>query len=1105
MENYKERVEISCFTKMSEMKGISSVREYIDEAKKRGWKAIGITDINSTQAFNEAHEYLKRDEENELKLIYGVKAKFINEEKNTTNDITILIKEQKGIKNLYTILSNAFCNESGGEILIHRSQLDKYREGLLYGACEIKENIDEIKFYDFIQIEPLNREINKKIIEHGEKNNILVIASSKPLFVNKDDAICSEILNYSKGIKPCEVDNERYLYTTEEMLEKFNYLDKELAKKIVIDNTNILADMCEEINPNGIWKFEINYPKIENSKEILKELCYKKVHNIYGEEIPEQVEERLALELNSIIENGYETIYLIARDCVKKSNELGYPVGSRGCVGNSLVAFLLGITDFNPIDYNLPFEMFAGNFFDKEPDIDLNFSAEVTQKIYEYIAEKYGKDRIIYCGTIGTIAERTAEQMIKKYTEDLGCEIDENRKKELIYKLAGIKRRTGIHPGGFFILPENKDINEYTPIEFYKFNDKSIVKTHMEYHDIWRSRLYKFDILSHDTPTILKRLQDITKIDYKEINLNDRETLATFLNCGDENYEISTKGIPEFGSKFMINMVKDTKPKNFNDLVCLVGLAHGTETWFYNAEYLIKNDNIPIQMVISNRDDVMNFLIDKGIEKEIAFEIAELIRKGKASSTRKTYSTEKWNKYKEILIKHDIPEWYIRSCEKIKYLFPKAHTISYTRDALRIAWYKVHYPEAFYKVYFEVKGCIDINKYTNKKQIERKINYLKELDETVHDFKHSDEINDLEILLEMYNRGIIQDKKRETDDYDLINSIAIGEYCREIGHKFNTEELAVLVYRNKRMTIYEKIAKYIDLINNYPDMEVIERFNCKHYVSVKDMISNEIERLDELDGKLREKEDGVVYYAEMFDACTRKWERQWSAIDSLTTSFKDIDREVEGFIDEYNETLAYRISKRYLNGNHPTITAEYQVIDNQRVLTNIYEFDNNFLDIDSIFVNIPTPFKKGDLLTAWNDTPYRKGILANNKDVFVLDWLCTWRENINERLAKGNCDSSDMIGYGYYMYEDSDEFVCDHKWDYDSFEYYEGELKGIYRTLKAISSFIKNKISLELFVHVYEEFKVENRSSFLDWYNDEGLKLAGCSEEDILRYRGKKD
>ena len=1145
----KERVEIGCYTKMSEMKGISSVKEYIDEAKKRGWKAIGISDINSVQAFVEAQEYLERDEENQLKIIYGVKARFIDDENlNEINNIIILVKEQKGLKNLYTILSNAFSNKPEGENLIYRSQLDKYRDGLLYGTFglngevykklyykEQNEQLDEkIKYYDFIQIEPIYnakkrdrrphiigvriidetiklQEINKNLIELGEKNNVLVVASSNSLFVNKEDSICNEILNHSKGILDCEYDNERYLHTTEEMLEKFNYLDNEKVEKIVIDNTNNLADMCEEINPISRIESEERYPEIENSKEIIKDECYKNVHNIYGKELPKEVKERLELELNSIIENGFETIYLIANDCVKKSNELGYPVGARGCVGNSFVAFLLGITDYNPIDYDLPFEIFSGKNYDKEPDIALNFSREICEEIHEYIKGKYGRDNVIYCGTVGTIAEKTAAQMVENYSDDLEFSIDEKRKKEIIEKIVGIKRTTGVHPGGIFIIPKNKDINEFTPIYHYKFNNKSLIKTHMDYHLIRKNGLYIFDVLSNDTQTILHRLKLLTNVDYKEIDLNDKETLAIFLNAGNEKYEISTKGIPEFKTKFMIDMLKLAKPKSFFDLICLNGLAHGTDTWCYNAEYLIKSINIPIQNLISNRDDIMNYLISKGIEKNIAFDITDFIRKGKAAGAKKyNYIDQKndrneklleqWNEYKEIMTKHDIPEWYIKSCKKIKYLFPKAHSIGYTVDAFRIAWYKVHYPEAFYKVYFEIGSNIDTKKHTNKEQIERKIIQLEEQVETELNLKYTYEIEDLKILLEMYNSGIIKEEIRKKDDYDLINSRAIGEYCREIGHKFNTEELAVLVYRNKKMDITEKIEKYKDLIENYPDMEVIERINCEHYDSVKSMIKQEIERLQNLRTKLCENEDGVIYTYEMHYTSTREWDKPWKSLENIKTSFFEIDKEIEEYIEEFNDVLAYRVRKKYLDGSNPTITAEYQVFNKRKILTNFYDSENNFLDIDNIFLNIPTPFKKGDLLVSWNNIPYRKGLLVDNKDVFVLDWLCTWKEGLNETLAKGNYDSSDMIGYGYYMYEDSNKFVRDHKWEYDSFEYYEGELKGIYRTLQAISSFMKNKISLELFVHACEEYKSENRRSLLDWYTEDGLKLAGCSENDIYKY-----
>lgn len=1137
MEKYKERVEIGCYTKMSEMLGISSVKEYIDEAINRNWCAIGITDLDSTQSFIEAQEYIEKNQIKNLKLIYGVKTRFIDDnskDENEINEIIILVKEQKGLKNLYTLLSN--------ENIIFRSQLDKYREGLLYGTYGINgevykkiydknesEELNKIvKYYDFIQIEPVYnakkkvrgdyitkirnidetskiQEINKKIIELGNNNNILVIASSNPLFIKKEDSICNEILNHSKGIIDCECNNERYLHTTEELLEKFNYLDKEMAIKIVTDNTHRIVEMCEEVKPINIEKLKKDYPKIENSKNIIKDECYKKAHDIYGKELQKNISDRLELELSSIIENEFETIYLMASDAVKKSNELGYLVGYRGSIGNSFVAFLLGITECNPIDYNLPFEIFAGKNFDSEPDIDLNFSNEIVNEIHEYISEKYGKSNVIHCGTIGAIAEKTAKQMIEKYSEDLNYEIEEKKKHELVDKLIGIKRCTGVHPGGIFILPEGRDIKEFTPVESYKVNDKSIIKTHMDYHSIWQSGLYKFDILSHDTLTILHRLKEITQINPKDIDLNDKETLSIFVNAGNEKYEISTRGIPEFGTKFVINMLKESKPKNFNDLICIDGLAHGSGTWTWNAEWLIKNKCISINKVISNRADIMNFLISNGIKRETAFEIEEFVRKGKAhrkcSKESRKEILEQWNEYKEIMKKNNIPEWYIESCENIQYLFPKAHAIGYTINAFRIAWYKVHYPKAFYKVYFEIKGNIDINKYNCKKQVERKIKQLENLDESEEISKYNEEIYELKLLLEMYNRGIKEDIKREADDYDLINSRAIGDYCRQIEHKFNIEELAVLVYRNKRMDIDEKIVKYKDLIDNYPDMEVIKRINCNHYDNVKDMIKNEIERLNVLKNKLVKKEEGVIYSYDQYYTSIRKWDRSCNYLENLRTTFEDIDKEIAEYIEEYNDTLKYNVSKRYLNSDEPTITAEYQVINNKRILTNIYDSKNNFLDIDNIFVNIPTPFKKGDLLVSWDDIPYREGLCINNKDVFVLDYLCTWRKGLNEYLAEGNYDSSDMVGYGYYMYDDSDEFICDDKWNYDNFEYYEGELKGIYRTLKAISSLMKNKIELELFVQAYEKFKIENRISLIDWYTEDALKLAGCSESDIARYK----
>ena len=346
-----------------------------------------------------------------------------------------------------------------------------------------------------------------------------------------------------------------------------------------------------------------------------------------------------------------------------------------------------------------------------------------------------------------------------------------------------------------------------------------------------------------------------------------------------------------------------------------------------------------------------------------------------------------------------------------------------------------------------------------------------------------------------------EEKKRE--EYELINSLSIGEYCRKIKHKFNTEELSVLIYRNKRMSIDEKISKYEELIKNYPDMEVIERINCKHHDSVKELIKGEIKRLQELKAKFLKQEDTVVYFFEAYYKSTRKWDNHIIIQNNIMATYREIDEAIAKEIEEYEDIIAYRIYKKHLIRNNPIITAEYQVINNKRILNNIFDSENDFLDIDNIYIKIPTPFKKGDILATWDYVPYRKGIDAKNEDVFVIDYMSTWQKGLDELLAEGNRDSSDMIGYGYFVIEDSNKVIFDNKWNYDSFEYFKGKLDGKYRILKAISSLIKNKISIELFLDAYEEFKIENRINMGNWYTKEGLKLAGFSDDDIKKLKSE--
>ena len=1027
----KNRVKLCCHTKMSKLQGINSAKEYIEEAMKRGYKFIAITDVDSTQAFFEAYEYLKSNIDNQdFKVIYGAEMHFKNEKiEHNIYTIYIYVKEQRGLKSLYKLISKAYKNIINGIPIIYKKDLEEYRDGLLFASIgdkgEIYQRLDSymiddvINFYDFIGIfaETFDKNRIIKINELCKKYNKTLIGTSECDFINKDDYKCNEILNFYKKSTNIEYGNSKYFQTADELLNSFNYIEN--AKEIVIDNPKKIAEKIEKID---LIPHKIENLKIDLADRIIAKKCYDKAKEIYGNQLSKEVKDRLELKLQSIRKNNFDSIYLLSSELVKYSNELGYKVGSRGSVGNSFVAFLLGITEINPLKYNLPFEFFAGKDYDKEPDIDLNFSGKITDKIFVYLQRKYGKDRIIWGGT----------------------------------------------------------------------------------------ELYKYDILGYDYLTMLYELEKKTNVDSNTIKLDDKETLKMFLHANDKSYSISTIGVPEFGTTFVKKMIEISKPRNFNDLICISALSHGTGTWTYNASSLIEKEHKKVDEVISNRADMFNYLIKHGIEKSTAFDIVEFVRKGNASRIQNLFKNnmdrykilnEKWNKYKKILQEYNIPEWYIKSAEKIKYMFPKSHTIGYTINAFKIAWYKVHYPKEFYKVYFKIKSDLDINDYYCKRTVMTELNRLYDLKE-IHDnniefdydYINDDKIKDLELILEMFNRGILKEKVEIKDDYNLINSRAIADYCRSIKHKFNTEELAVLVYRNQRMSLEEKIDKYNDLIKNYHDMEVIERINCKHYSSVKTMIKDEIQRIKILNKKLIQDDENCIYTWTEFNKSTQKYEHSGD-IEHTFKTYKEAFKNIMEYIKEYDDTISFRITKKYFDKRKEKIFADYNVENKKAILVNISESNKTFLDINQIFLNIPTPFKKGDILISNNSTMCSYG---ESNDIFVLEYLCTWRKNLERYLANGNYDSSDMIGYGYFFINDNTtEFVREHKWDYDSFEYYDGELTGRDRILKDISSFVKGKIELELFIHAYDVYKTEFKNNMPNFYTDEGLKLAGMTDIDI--------
>ena len=611
--------------------------------------------------------------------------------------------------------------------------------------------------------------------------------------MDPQDEVYRRILEAGQGYQDADMQAPLYLRTTEEMLEEFKYLGEEKAYEVVVTNTNKISDMCERISPISPEKCP---PHIPGCEEDIKNIAYKKAHELYGDTLPEIVQTRLDKELNSIISNGYSVMYIIAQRLVWKSNADGYIVGSRGSVGSSLVAFMSGITEVNSLkphyrcpnckysefeDYgvgngfdlpdkdcpkcghklakdgmDIPFETFLGFNGDKEPDIDLNFSGEYQAKAHKYTEVIFGKGTTFKAGTIGTIAEKTAFGYVKKYFEERNIPINRAETQRLATGCTGIKRTTGQHPGGIIVVPKGREIYEFCPVQHPADDPNSdIITTHFDYHSIDQN-LLKLDILGHDDPTVIRMLQDITGIDPTKIPLDDKETMSIFsstkaLGVSPEQIhsQVGSFGIPEFGTKFVRGMLVDTKPTTFDELIRISGLSHGTDVWLGNAQSLIDQGVVTLQEAICCRDDIMIYLIKKGVPPNHSFKIMETVRKGKALK-----DPAKWEEYKALMKEHDVPDWYIKSCEKIKYMFPKAHAAAYVTNAFRIAWFKVHKPLAYYAAYFSIRAdefdsdCMIFGK-------EKVKNKMKEIDlqgnnATVKD-KNMYAI--LELVLEMYERG----------------------------------------------------------------------------------------------------------------------------------------------------------------------------------------------------------------------------------------------------------------------------------------------------------------------------------------------------------------
>mgnify|MGYP004651218743 FL=1 len=739
--------------------------------------------------------------------------------------IIIIAKNYVGLKNLYKLVSYSHLNYFYKKPRILKSILNKYREGLIIGsACEAgelyravltqkpQEEIEAIaSYYDYLEIQPIGndeylvregtvqndeglRNINRQIVALGEKLNKPVCATCDVHFMDPQDEIYRRILQAGQKYEDADMQAPLYLRTTNEMLAEFDYLGPEKAYEVVVENTNLIADMCEKIKPISPEKCP---PHIPGCEQTIKDIAYHRAIELYGDPIPEVVKTRLDKELDSIIRNGFSVMYIIAQKLVWKSNEDGYLVGSRGSVGSSFVANMTGITEVNSLkphyrcpnckysdftDYgyhngfdlpdkkcpecghplekdgmDIPFETFLGFNGDKEPDIDLNFSGEYQAKAHKYTEVIFGKGTTFKAGTVGTIADKTAYGYVKGYYEDRHIPVSSAEISRLAVGCTGIKRTTGQHPGGIIVVPKGREIFEFTPVQHPADDPNSdIITTHFDYHSIDQN-LLKLDILGHDDPTIIRMLQDITGIDPHTIPLDDKDTMSIFsspeaLGLTEEqiNSPVGSFGVPEFGTKFVRGMLVDTKPKTFDELIRISGLSHGTDVWLNNAQDLINQGVVTLSESICCRDDIMIYLINKGLPPNPAFKIMETVRKGKALK-----DPEKWAEYVALMKEHDVPDWYIKSCEKIKYMFPKAHAAAYVTMAFRIAWFKVHIPKAYYAAYFSIRAkqfdsdamCHGAETVKNKmKEIDLAGNLAANKDKEMYPV--------LELVLEMNERGI---------------------------------------------------------------------------------------------------------------------------------------------------------------------------------------------------------------------------------------------------------------------------------------------------------------------------------------------------------------
>ena len=740
--------------------------------------------------------------------------------------MVILVKNKTGLRNLYEMISHSHLKYFKRHPLMPLTMVKSMREGLIIGsACEAGELYSAVvrgatwnelvkiaSFYDYLEIQPVAnnafmlekgmvkneeqiRDFNRTIVKLGDHLKKPVVATGDVHFIEPEDCHFREILMTGMGFSDADKQAPLYFKTTQEMLDEFSYLGPDKAFEVVVTNTNLIADSCENIRPIPKEQYP---PKIDHSAEDIENMSRNKVREIYGENPPKEVSDRLEVELNSIIGHGFDVMYLIAQKLVSKSVENGYLVGSRGSVGSSFVAFLTGITEVNALPphyvcpnckhsifdvpkeyacgvdmpdkacpncgtnlkkdgFDIAFATFLGFDGDKTPDIDLNFSGEYQARAHKDTIELFGEENVFRAGTIGTVKDKTAYGFVKKYLEQKGMVKNRAEENRLVQGCTGIKRTTGQHPGGLMVVPRGISVYDFTPVQRPADDTETdIITTHFDYHSI-HDNLLKLDLLGHDDPTMIKVLEDLTGENAQKIPLDDKETMGIFTDISflkdkdgnplDKNDKLlgvtGAAAVPEFGTRFVRQMLVDTQPSAFEDLCRISGLSHGTNVWLNNAQDIIRSGQGTIKDVVCVRDDILKYLMSIGVDNKTAFTIMESVRKGKGLKPE----------WIETIETHKAYDWYVESCRKIEYLFPRAHAVAYVMMAYRIAWFKVHRPLAFYSAYFSIRaGAFDASVMTmGDDVVMRKVNELMNKDK--RSGVEEDMLITLEVCHEFYKRG----------------------------------------------------------------------------------------------------------------------------------------------------------------------------------------------------------------------------------------------------------------------------------------------------------------------------------------------------------------